>query len=97
MPAAVTDAIAFVLLELVMPLCHEQQEPVAITDVLHVREAPTLAVCTLPFCQVNLILRYELPIDLFWILVFWNPAGNVPPVSVTQVAHCDLLDQPFRR
>jgi len=82
-----------VLLEGMMPLGGQQQEPVPVADVLHVRQAALLPSCTLPFADGDLVLVDELAVDLLRVFSWFDPAGDVEPVPMPQVAHGDLLNQ----
>jgi hypothetical protein len=92
---AVTNAVAFFLLEWMMPLGDKQQEPVSVSDVLHVRQATFLPVGTLTLADINFVLGYQLAINCITVFAFRDPSGHVPPVAVPQIADGDLLNESF--
>ena len=95
-PPAIANSIPFLLLEWVMSFSRQQQEPVAVTDVLHVRQPATFAVSALPVRQVDLVLLDEFPVDGRGIFALRNAARDIPPVAVPQIADGDLLNESFR-
>ena len=63
MPAAVADAVAFLLLECMMAFGDEEQEPIAVADVLHVGEATFLAVGALTVGLIDLVFCDQFAVD----------------------------------
>lgn len=96
-PATVANLFAFLLFKPMVALGREQQEPILVTNVLHVGETATFAMGAFTFADGNVVLRDQLPVDRLRILSSRNPAGHVEPVAVTQVADGDLLNEPFGR
>ena len=61
-------------------------------DVLHVGEAPTFAIGFLSLVDVDAVFGDQLCIERGRFLAGFDPAGDVVPVAVSQVADGDLLD-----
>lgn len=95
--ATIADLIALVVLELVVASRDQQQEPTAIADILHVGEALFLAVGALAVGEGDVVFGNELAIDGCGVFAGRNPACDIPPVAVAEVADRHLLDEPFRR
>ena len=85
MSTAIADAAALFLLEVMVPLCDEQHEPVLVADILHIRQPTFLPVRTLTFANVDLVLRDQFSIHGLAVFALGNPTCHVPPVAVTQV------------
>lgn len=97
MTSAVADPIAFVLFEVVMALRYEQDKPIGVADVLHVGETAPLAVGALSLGLINFIFLDQFPVDRILVFALRNPAGHIPPVTVTQVANRNLLNKSLGR
>ena len=61
-------------------------------DVLHVSEAATFAIGFLSLVDVDAVFGDQLCIERSRILAGLDPASDVEPVAVSQVADGDLLD-----
>ena len=85
----------FLSLERMMAFRHQQQKPVLVTDVLHVRESSGLAGGSLPFGDVDSVFGDEFSIDFGRIFRIWDSTGDVPPIAMSQVADGDLLNESF--
>ena len=92
MAAAVADLVSLLLLELMVAFGCQQHEPVSVADVLHVGEAATFSIGFLSLVDVDAIFGDQLCIERSRILAGLDPAGDVVPVTVSQVADGDLLD-----
>ena len=68
-----------------------------VADVLHIGETTFLAMGTLAISLVDLVFLDELAIDGGRIFAFGDSTRHVPPVSVAEVAHGYLLNEPFGR
>ena len=90
--AAVADLISLLLLECVVALGGQQDEPVSVPDVLHVGKAAPFAIGFLTLVDVDTVFGDQLLVEQSWILAGVDPAGDVEPVAVPQIADSDLLD-----
>ena len=90
--AAVADLVSLLLLESVVALGCQQDEPVSVSDVLHVGEAAPFAIGFLALVDVDPIFVDQLLVEQSWIFASFDPAGDVKPVPVSQIADGDLLD-----
>ena len=90
--AAVADLISLLLLECVVALGGQQDEPTSVADVLHVGEAAPFAIGYLSLAQVDAVFGDQLLIEQRRIFAGFDPAGDVEPIAVPQIADGDLLD-----
>ena len=81
--STISDTVSFLLLELVVTFGDHEQKPVSVTDILHVRQASSLAVGALAVGLVDLVFGNQLLVDGFGIFAFRDSSGHVPPVAVT--------------
>ena len=94
----VSAAIADILLssERVMAFGTQKKKPILKSNVLHVRESSCLAMGSLAFGNVDAVFRHEFSINVFRLLCAGDTASRVPPVAVSQVGNCNLLNKSFR-
>ena len=90
--AAVPNLISLLLLECVVALGGQQDEPTSVADVLHVGEAAPFAIGFLSLAQVDAVFGDQLLIEQRRIFAGFDPAGDVEPIAVPQIADGDLLD-----
>ena len=64
---------------------------------MHVGEATPFAIGFLALVDVDPIFVDQLLVEQSWIFASFDPAGDVKPVPVSQIADGDLLDQAFGR
>lgn len=95
-PSAVTNLSLLFLLKLMVAISRQQQEPLSVSDVLHVCEAAFSAISPLSLRQSNFILRDEFLINALGILPMWDSSGRIVPVTMAQVADGNLLNEAFR-
>ena len=62
------------------------------SDVLHVGEPAPFAIGFLALVDVDPIFVDQLLVEQSWIFASFDPAGDVKPVPVSQIADGDLLD-----
>lgn len=96
MTPAVTNLSFLILLELVMTISRQQQEPLTVPDVLHVGETAFPAIGSLPLSQCDFVLRKKLLIDAFRVLFLRNSPGHIIPVTMSKVTNRDLLNEALR-
>ena len=92
-PATVADLVSLLLLEHVVAFGDQHQEPVSVADVLHVGEATPFAIGFLALVDVDPIFVDQLLVEQSWIFASFDPAGDVKPIPVSQIADGNLLNQ----
>lgn len=97
MTAAIPDLVAFLLFKDMVAFGRKQYKPVSVPEVLKVGEAPAFAIRLLSFVDVDAVFRNQLLIKLRRIFAELDSASDVEPVTMSQIAHGDLLNKPFRR
>ena len=90
--AAVADLVSLLLFELMVAFGRQQHEPVSVADVLRVGEATSFPIGFLSFVDVDAVFGDQLLIEQRRIFAGFDPAGDVEPIAVPQIADGDLLD-----
>lgn len=71
-------------------------EVLAVANVLQIGSTELLATSASRFRHVDAVFLDELAVDGLGIFVSWDVTGHIEPISVSQVAAGNLLDESFQ-
>ena len=91
----VLDSFGFAIFEFMESLGRHDDIEATVANVLQVGEPSTLVVGDEPPVLADVVLAENVVIDFGRLFSLRDDAGHVPPVAVTQVRQCHLLNESF--